>query len=133
MKLIDLKPCFLRHEFRFTDGVNQNFHRRVKTLQEAQGISFLCPGCLQRHGNRSMHRIVCWSRTAGASEHVSLGPHRWRLLGTGFRDLTLESEPAKGWAIIAQGCIWHGYVTNGDILQRNAEVLCSELLADPFA
>ena len=121
MKLIDLKPRFLRHEFRFTDGVNQNFHRRVKTIQEAQGIEFLCPLCLPKNaGAKWTHRVICWSRSAGAPDHVSLTPGRWRIEGTGFHDLTLAPEPDNARAILVHGCYWYGYVTNGDVHGREA-------------
>lgn len=126
MKLIELKPQFLRHEFLFTDGINFNVQRRVKTIQQAQGISFLCPACLQRKGGHaSTHRVICWSGSAGVSNHISLGLGRWRMTGTGFNDLTLISERDKVQTILATGCFKHGYVTNGDVHWREADVFCS--------
>jgi len=114
VKLSDLEPSFIRHEYR--DG--REFHCEVATLDEAQGVEFLCPGCFQKNGGPvGTHVVVCWSRSRGTPDDVRPGPGRWKMTGSGFADLTLDADPPNSArsVLLTAGCRWHGFVTNGDV------------------
>jgi hypothetical protein len=113
MRLLKLDPSFLRYEQRI-DGV---YFVRVESIGEAQGIEFLCPKCFTAHGGPiGTHRVICWSRSAGAPDNARPAPGRWRLAGTNFDDLTLEAEPGMTRSVLViGGCAWHGYVTAGEV------------------
>lgn len=111
MRLVDLEPKFLRHKADVSTWVD--------TIAEAQGIFFLCPKCYATNGGKvGTHAVICWSRSAGVPEDARPGPGRWKLIGTGFDDLTLEGDaPGGGGARSVQltgGCSWHGFITNGE-------------------
>lgn len=111
-RLVDLQPQFLRWAPR--DG--QTILEHVDAIDQAQGISFLCPKCfIDKGGPVGTHTVICWSRSRGTPDDAGPGPGRWRLDGTGYDDLTLNGEK-KGGARSVQllgGCGWHGFVTNG--------------------
>lgn len=104
MRLVDLKPFFVRYESGAPIGVR---HVIVQTLAEAQGIRFTCPVC-------RTHQVVCWSESRGIGPEVSPGPGRWAMNGTGFDDLTLTGDKGRSSSVDC-GC-WHGYVTNGEVI-----------------
>ena len=118
MRLTDLEPEFVSYE----DTGEHKYIHHVKTLAEAQGIMFLCPKCfVANNGRVGTHRVLCWSRSAGASEHAEPRPGRWQMVGTGLDDLTLNGDmigmPGTGARSIQllSGCQWHGFVTNGEV------------------
>ena len=96
MKLLELDATFVKH---LTDG---NFIE-VATLKEADGVLFDCPKC-QRHS------ILTWNRSIPSN--IEPGPGRWDMRGNGLHDLTLT--PSIDLSRNNTGCLWHGYVTNGD-------------------
>lgn len=110
MKLSQLEPRFLKYEdaktFRFVD-----------TIQEANGVEFLCPKCFAaNNGPVGTHAVICWSKSAGTPDDATPGPGRWRLVGTGLHDLSLMEEPGRTRSVLLRGgCAWHGYVTNGEV------------------
>ena len=113
MKLTDLDAKFLRYEPR--DG--QIFMSEVATIDEAQGIKFLCPKCFVTNGGPlGTHSVICWSRSRGVPDDAGPKPGRWRMEGTGLIDLTLQADPPNtGRSVqLNGGCAWHGHVTNGD-------------------
>ncbi len=113
MRLIDLEPKFLRYEPR--DG--HIYFTHVDQIENAQGITFLCPKCFaENNGPSGTHYVICWSRSRGVPDDVSPGPGRWKLDGTGYHDLTLNADPPSELRSVALngGCAWHGHVTNGD-------------------
>jgi hypothetical protein len=114
MRLTELEPQFLRYEKR-DDG--SEFYTYVDTLDEAQGIRFLCPKCfVDNAGSVGTHGVICWSRSRGVPEEARPKPGRWKLEGTGYNNLTLNADP-PGTArsvLLTGGCGWHGHVTNGD-------------------
>jgi|SRR3990167_7472073 len=113
MRLLDLEAKFMRHESR--DG--HEYYVEVITLEEAQGVMFLCPKCFAANsGSRGAHRVICWSRSRGVPDEIHPGPGRWKLVGTGLNDLTLEADPPSTARSVQLngGCNWHGFVTNGD-------------------
>jgi hypothetical protein len=114
MRLTDLDPQFIRHEVR-EDG--RTYHLFVDTIDEAQGIRFLCPKCFAENGGAvGTHGVICWSRSRGVPDDANPKPGRWTMEGTGYGDLTLNGDPpgAARSVLLLGGCAWHGFVTNGE-------------------
>lgn len=108
--LRELEARFYRYERR-PDGV---YNVPVDSIDEAQGVSFLCPLCYERRGAVGTHDVVCWSSSRGVPDDAHPGPGRWRLVGTSIDDLTLDAEPGKSRSVaLVGGCAWHGFVTGG--------------------
>src|SRR4051812_23022235 len=98
MRLTDLEPQFVRYEKRpalgkflkpgidplrgnwtdedFVEELRDTeFHLYVDTLEQAQGIDFLCPVCFVTNGgSEGTHHVLCWSRSRGAPEDAKPGP-----------------------------------------------------------
>jgi hypothetical protein len=134
LNLTDLKPSFIRHEYKMDtfkvheDGEIKEVTRpvslihKVDSIEEAQGIQFLCPVCFTKNGgDKGTHRVMCWSRSRGTPEEIGPRPGRWTLEGTGYHDLTLNGDnpavPGGGArsVLLMGGCGWHGFVTNGKV------------------
>lgn len=131
MRLLDLEPTFLCLELtadswtvRKPDGSTElvsgqrEFYHFVDSIDEADGVEFLCPKCfVANKGPVGTHAVICWSRSRGVPDHISPKPGRWKLVGTGLHDLTLNADPpstARS-VLLNGGCGWHGFVTNGDV------------------
>jgi hypothetical protein len=137
MKLTELEPRFLRYETKrelmpFAEGppigdgppatvwreADRVFMRYVNSIEDAQGIKFLCPKCFaENKGPIGTHVVICWSRSRGVPEHAEPKPGRWSLVGTGYNDLTLNGDPpgnARS-VLLTDGCRWHGFITNGSV------------------
>ncbi len=96
MKLADLEPQLIAWK--------PKGKRVVISLDEAQGLYFLCPkGC--------GHLVVVWFSDRGVPESEAPGPGRWTPLGTGLSDLTLT--PSIN--LSGPGCGWHGFVVDGEV------------------
>ena len=105
MKLIELEPQFLR----FTS----TGYAYVDTLDEAQGIKFLCPKCFERNGGAvGTHIIVVWFNGRDVDAAAVPTP-RWGVAGTGHADLTITPSISLE-SVDKIGCQWHGFVTNGE-------------------
>jgi len=106
MKLTDLDAEFLQyHE---TD--NRVFHRHKDTMEDANGVMFLCPKCFKENGGaRGTHSIICWDPSVPL--HAKPGPGRWNMVGTGLHDLSLVAGSSS--VLLTDGCKWHGFVENG--------------------
>jgi hypothetical protein len=117
MKLTELKPQFLRYAPAIEDGKERIIYRNVDSIDEAQGVIFLCPKCFATNGGpRGTHAIICWSSSRGIPDDVDPKPGRWKLEGTGYADLTLGCEPGKSNSVLlTSGCAWHGFVIQGDV------------------
>ena len=86
--------------------------RFVDSIEEAQGIMFLCPKCF--HNDRGAHQVICWFR-GKVPDDVTPGPGRWNPSGTGLDDLTFVPPGAVSvWLSGEGGCGWHGFVVNGE-------------------
>lgn len=127
--LTELDPEFMRWEKRFDghpdiapaggkfgDPYEHVVMPVVESIDQAMGVSFLCPLCFEANGgSRGTHAVICWSRSRGAPEEATPGPGRWKMEGTGFADLTLNADPpssARSVQLLG-GCNWHGFVTAG--------------------
>lgn len=114
MRLRELDPQLLRREVADV-GVNLPY---VDRLEDAQGISFLCPACFVKNGGKvGTHQVICWSRSRGVPEDARPGPGRWKLVGTSIDDLTLDADPPSTQRSVqlTGGCNWHGHITNGEV------------------
>ena len=129
MKLLDLQPHFVRYETRDEEGTfvrEDGTHyqevrpvhraRRVESLDDAQGVAFLCPLCFAANsGDVGTHWCEVSFENRGVlpdqGSHGKEGkPTRWQVSGTGLTDLTTQpSIQLEG------GCAWHGFITNGEI------------------
>lgn len=114
MKLTELEPTFVR--------LWQKGWEEVATLQEAQGVEFLCPKCfVTNKGSAGTHGVVCWFRNHGVPDDMVPGPGRWDVKGgTTLEDLTLQPsillqsnpDPKTG----EERCAWHGFITAGAVI-----------------
>jgi len=106
MRLVDLEPTFLKREddTHFKTGVSRD---------EADGVMFLCPKCFMDDpaGPVGTHPVVCWAPGVPQTTHPI--PGRWSLVGTGFDDLSLVAGSSS--IKLTTGCMWHGFVTNGEV------------------
>lgn len=90
----------------FIRMITFNKIERVRTLEEAQGIMFLCPRCFEENGGAfGTHNTICWFRDRGVPDEVMPGPGRWAVAGTSLIDLTLSPS-------VNNSC-WHGFVQHG--------------------
>jgi len=111
MKLRELDARFIK--IAQTDP--EKIWAHVESINDAQGVIFLCPACYKKHGGpEGTHSILCWSRSRGVPDDFSPKPGRWTLHGAGIDDLTLLGDPVGSAASVDAGC-WHGFVKNGEI------------------
>lgn len=83
---------------------------RQPTLQDADGVLFLCPLCYRtNNGKIGTHSVLCWFRGRVPDDRHP-GPGRWDVTGTSIDDLSLSPSIQ----LLGGGCSWHGFVTNGD-------------------
>lgn len=110
MKLTELEPRFVR----YLDG---GLIQTVQTIEECQGLWFLCPKCFaQNKGPIGTHAVLCWSATRGVPANVGPLPGRWTISGTNLEDVTLSGENGKSSSVLlTDGCRWHGFITNGEV------------------
>jgi len=135
MKLTDLEPQLVRYEERVqtwtrvlgdpkawlpgdpTEDVTgpRQYHVFVDTLEEADGISFLCPKCFSDVGSPiGVHSVICWRPRVPA--HATPGPGRWEFVGTSLADLSLVAGSSSVLLSSDGGCKAHFHVTNGAII-----------------
>jgi hypothetical protein len=90
------------HHFRFVD-----------TLEEADGVVFLCPKCFEEEprGPVGCHSVICWSPSV--SQDTSPTPGRWEMHGGGLDDLTLVAGSSS--VLLKGGCMAHFFVRNGRV------------------
>lgn len=107
MRLTDGWMCWLVQFDPVTGGKH-----RVHTLEEADGIYFVCPKCAtpSKHepGKFSGHPILVWFADRPRVPKEAEPLPRWRVSGTGINDLTLFPS-----ILLPSGCRWHGWVKNG--------------------
>lgn len=105
MRLLDLKPQFLRvkdeRSFEYVDSIN-----------DADGVMFLCPTCFAKNGGSvGTHSVICWQPHVPQTIHPI--PGRWKFVGTGYDDLSLVAGSSS---IALRGdCNAHFFVRDGKI------------------
>ena len=110
MRLIELEPQFLRLQ---TGPV----YAHVASIQEADGISFLCPKCFKANGgNVGTHSVLCWFE-GRVPDDLSPKPGRWNPKGTGFDDLSFVPGLQTRSVQLFGGCTAHFHITNGEVTE----------------
>lgn len=109
MKLLDLEPRFLKR----TPKDGQEIHTYVETVEEADGVLFLCPLCFQtNNGSIGTHSVLCWR--PNVPKEINPSPGRWDFQGSGYHDLTLVAGSSS--ILLTSGCKAHFFVSRGEIL-----------------
>jgi hypothetical protein len=125
MKLEELRPKYIRHTVRTRSNdiysteslvlgaiTSRAYIEEVKSFEECNGISFLCPQCLAQG---KAHQINRWSSERGASPFAAPARHRWTFTGTDFSNISIlpdfENELASDW----KTCDWNGFVIGGEV------------------
>jgi hypothetical protein len=124
MRLSELEPQFLRREERIEewtrrkeDGTDEQVtgpreYQVFVELQDADGISFLCPKCFEQNkGSIGTHSVLCW--TPKVPPNVDPKPGRWNLVGTSYEDLSLVAGSSS--VLLTSGCMAHFVVQNGNV------------------
>lgn len=114
MKLRNLNAQLVKYLEGFEGG-----HRRVWSLEEAQGLLFQCPKCAEGLPNEQVgdgttaaigaHYVLCWFRGKGVPDDEYPGPGRWAPSGLTIDDFSLS--PSVN--LSGPGCKWHGWVKDG--------------------
>lgn len=104
--LLDLEPEFLK----VID--ERMFHCEGVSIDEADGICFLCPKCFAANsGSCGTHSVICWRPNVPQTIHPT--PGRWDFRGNGFEDLSLVAGSSS--ILLHGGCNAHFFVENGHI------------------
>lgn len=114
MRLSILEPQFVKH----TLGDNKKIDIHVHTLEESNGIFFLCPVCWNKNnGPVGTHGIVVTFH--GRNVPDELGSHnkegqptRWNVSGNSYENLTLTPSIDISRNLPGE---WHGFITNGEV------------------
>lgn len=108
IKIEQLEAQFLRLE--------KGGWRSAESIEDAQGVLFLCPECFATNGGPvGTHSVLCWFLGRGVPDSESPGPGRWEPVGTGLHDLTLRNG-SSSIHLTGPGCGWHGFVRNGQVV-----------------
>jgi hypothetical protein len=106
VRLTELAPQFLKIE------EAGKLYRHVDTIDEADGLTFLCPKCFGTNsGNVGTHYVCCWLPRVPQTEKPT--PGRWEMEGSGYGDLTLVAGSSS--VLITSGCMAHFFVRSGGI------------------
>lgn len=107
LRLTELDPQFLKR-------INDTNFRHVETIEEADGVMFVCPLCYENNGKSDIgvHSVLCWNPSVPQTTEPV--PGRWNLLGTGYEDLTLQAG-SSSIHLTGDGCGWHGFIRNGEV------------------
>jgi len=107
MKLTELDAHFIK-------AIDATSWKHVDTLQEADGIQFLCPKCYHDNGGpKGTHGVLCWFEGKVPDDRQP-GPGRWNPQGSGLHDLTFVDGAKTRSVLLTGGCAWHGFITNGE-------------------
>ena len=106
MNLSVLEPQFLKI-------TSPGHFLRVDTIQEADGVIFLCPVCFKSNNGRvGTHSVICWQPHV---PRVSPYSGRWRFEGTGYGDLSLVAG-SSSILLTGPGCGAHFFIRDGKIV-----------------
>ena len=111
----DLRGIFLGMPYENETG---RYHPRAYSIEDAEGLSFLCPVCyINNKGLIGTHTVICWS--LNVSQEWFPTPGRWNLVGTGLSDVSLVTGSSS---VAIQGpCNAHFWVTQGRISDKKLE------------
>jgi uncharacterized protein DUF6527 len=103
-------------EAQFVGNAGASGHRRLSSIDGAQGIFLWCP-CAYGNDARAHGLIVPFANPRGAPVPPhNFGmrargggpPPRWQMAGSGIADLSLSPSIDVG-----EPSCWHGFITNG--------------------
>ena len=110
---VKLSGPYADDEIEETSGPRETLYP-VATLAEADGVEFLCPKCFAANsGPVGTHTVICWFE-GKVPDDAFPRPGRWNPQGTGLDDLTFVPGAKSNSVLLTEGCMWHGFVTNGD-------------------
>lgn len=106
MKLLELEPHFLKIE-------TERSFLRVDSIDDADGIIFLCPKCFEDEprGPVGTHSVICWRPRV--PQTMEPKPGRWEFQGRTYADLTLVAGSSS--VLLTSGCRAHFFVNGGEI------------------
>lgn len=108
MRFTELKPNFVQL-IRTPKPCNEWSFHPVATLEEADGVMFLCPEHFKKNGGAGgTHSVICWFMGKGIPDELTPGPGRWQASGD-LENLTLAPSVDLG------SGDWHGHITNGEV------------------
>lgn len=106
MRLTELEPRFLKI-------IAEDHWRSDATMDDCDGLMFLCPTCFKNNGgNVGTHSIVRWKPHVPQTQTPK--PSRWNILGTSFEDLTLQAGSSSV-HLPGSVCGAHFFISNGEI------------------
>jgi hypothetical protein len=123
VKLTELAATFIRRELRpchvgapgcstVSEHAEHEYHVPVASLEDADGVLFLCPKYFHANGGAvGSHSIICWRPRVPAD--VMPGPGRWEFFGAGVDDLTLLAGSSS--IQLHAGCAAHFWIEKGEI------------------
>lgn len=102
IKIIELKPHTIYHT--------------VDSLNEADGLLFLCPKCfIKNSGKVGTHSVLCWFM-GKVPDDLDPKPGRWTPEGTNLDNLSFVPGSGKSHSVLLlSGCNWHGLITSGQV------------------
>lgn len=114
--LVDLEPQWV--------AIVPNGIAKPTSLNNAQGIRFLCPQCklnLERGKQDSIHSIIVWFANRNVpNNYAHGGTYRWTIVkGNTYSNLTLSPSV---WLKDPQGCQYHGFITDGFVSIINPQL-----------
>lgn len=98
----------------FVKVIDEKTFRYVDTIEEAQGVMFVCPLCFHNNNDSDIgvHSVLCWNPSV--PQTIEPVPGRWNLVGTSLEDLSLVAG-SSSILLTGDGCKWHGFITNGKV------------------
>lgn len=90
------------------------------TLDDADGVVFLCPRCyVDNGGPEGAHLIICWFE-GRVGDDLKPGPGRWKPQGSSLADLSfVPTKRTSSTSVkLLGGCNFHGHVIRGHIALR---------------
>jgi len=123
VRLLDLDGRFIRREIRpchvgaegcstVSQHSEHEFHVVVDTIDEADGVMFLCPTCFETNrGPVGTHQVLCWRPRV--PDGIKPGPGRWEFLGAGLENLSLRAGSSS--ILLDSPCKAHFFVEDGAI------------------
>ena len=112
MKLLELDPVFLTKPKWHYD---RHIFYRTEDPRKAYGLKLLCPVCYLNTNKTGVgvHSIILWQPMIPQS--INPVPGRWRFIGTGYHDITLENKSSSILLEKSQ-CLAHFWIRNGEII-----------------
>lgn len=116
--LRELEAQFITYAKQQIDGVEEDVLIPVQSLNDAQGIMFLCPLCFTKNngpiGTHSVHVSFEGKNVPieSGSKNDQGQPSRWTIMGgAGLDDLQLSPSIFLN----TSPCGWHGFIGNSGV------------------